>query len=65
MKSNPGDNVGARDNILAIRMNMTFNEFEKKFNKGGYYDNKLTDWFAKNYKKYPDEFDWWEKAVNF
>lgn len=27
LKSNPNDNVGARDNILAIRMNMTYDEF--------------------------------------
>lgn len=63
LKTNPGDNVGARDFILAIKMNMSFNEFEKKFNKGGFYDSDLMDWFDENYKKYPDEFDWWEKAV--
>ena len=39
LKSNPGDNVGARDFILAIRMDMSFEEFERRFDKGGYYDN--------------------------
>lgn len=63
LKTNPGDNVGARDYILAIKMNMSFEEFENRFNKGGYYDMELTDWFDKNYKKFPDEFGWWEKAV--
>jgi len=63
LKTNPGDNVGARDYILAIRMNMSFEEFEKRFNKGGYYDTELSDWFDENYKRFPDEFDWWEKAM--
>jgi tetratricopeptide (TPR) repeat protein len=63
LKTNPNDNVGARDYILAIRMNMSFEEFEKRFNKGGYYDMELSDWFDKNYIKFPDEFDWWEKAM--
>jgi len=62
LKTNPGDNVGARDFILAIRMNMSYETFEKRFNKGGYYDTELTEWFEKNYKKYPDEFEWWEKV---
>lgn len=63
LKTNPGDNIGARDYILAIRMNMSFEDFEKRFNKGGFYDNELTDWFENNYKKFPDEFGWWEKAM--
>jgi len=63
LKTNPGDNVGARDYILAIRMGMSFEKFEKRFNKGGYYDMELDNWFDKNYKKFPDEFDWWEKAL--
>jgi tetratricopeptide (TPR) repeat protein len=63
LKTNPGDNVGARDYILAIRMDMSFEDFERRFNKGGFYDNEMINWFEKNYKKFPDEFDWWEKAV--
>ena len=63
LKTNPGDNVGVRDFILAIRMNMSFAEFENRFDKGGYYDTELTDCFDENYQKFPDEFDWWEKAV--
>lgn len=63
LRSNPGDNVGARDYILAIRMKMSFKKFEKRFNKGGFYDSHLSDWFEKNYRKFPDEFDWWDKAT--
>ncbi|MEA2006416.1 MAG: tetratricopeptide repeat protein [Acidobacteriota bacterium] len=63
LRTNPGDNVGARDYILAIRMGMSFEKFEERFNKGGYYDMKLVNWFDKNYKKFPDEFDWWEEAI--
>lgn len=63
LKTNPGDNVDARDFILAIRMDMSFEEFEARFNKGGYYDSDLVDWFEENYKKFPDEFEWWEKEM--
>lgn len=63
LKTNPGDNVGARDFILAIRMNLTAREFQSRFDKGGHYDSSLTDWFDENYKKFPDEFDWWDKAM--
>ena len=63
LKSNPGDNVGARDFILAIRMNMSFEEFEERFDKGGYCDSDLTDFFYENYQKFPDEFGWWDKAI--
>jgi tetratricopeptide (TPR) repeat protein len=63
LKSNPSDNIGARNYILAIRMHMSFDEFEEKFNKDGFYDSSLIDWFDDNYKKFPDEFDWWDKAT--
>ena len=33
LKLNPNDNAGVRQFILAIRMNLTFDQFEKKFNK--------------------------------
>jgi tetratricopeptide (TPR) repeat protein len=61
--TNPGDNAGARNYILAIRMNMSFEEFENRFNKGGFYDNEMVEWFDENYSKFPDEFDWWKKAI--
>ncbi len=63
LKTNPNDNIGARNYILAIRMGMSFGQFERRFDKGGYYDMDLTDWFDKNSKKFPGEFGWWEKTV--
>ena len=63
LKTNPSDNVGAREYILAIRMNMSFVDFEERFNKGGFYDQDLDYWFEENYKKFPDEFGQWEKAI--
>ena len=63
LKTNPNDNVGARYYILAIRMKISFEEFEKRFDKGGYYDMELSEWFNENYKRFPDEFDWWDKDI--
>jgi len=63
LKTNPVDNVGARFYILAIRMGMNFEEFENRFNKDGFYDSSLFDWFDENYRKFPDEFNWWEKEM--
>jgi tetratricopeptide (TPR) repeat protein len=63
LRSNPDDNPGVRMYILAIRMKMSFKKFEKRFNRGGYYDNTLTDWFEKNHRKYPDEFGWWDELM--
>lgn len=63
LRTNPNDNIGARDFILAIRMNMGYDEFQDTFDKGGYYDMELMDWFDENYKRFPDEFEWWEKAI--
>ncbi|MEX2477695.1 MAG: hypothetical protein WD357_04610 [Gracilimonas sp.] len=59
LKTNPNDNIGARNYILAIRMDMSFEEYEKRFNKGGYYDTDSINWFEENAPKYPDEFGWW------
>lgn len=59
LKSNPNDNVGVRDFILAIRMDMSFEEYEERFNKGGYYDSESIEWFEENAPNYQDEFGWW------
>ncbi len=56
LKSNLNDNIGSRDFILAIRLGLSYQKFHKKFDKGGYFDSDLTDWFEKESKKYPDEF---------
>ena len=63
LKTNSTDNAGAREFILAIRMNVTYPEFERRFDKGGYYDKELPDWFEEHYKKFPDEFEAWEKVM--
>jgi len=59
LKTNPPDNVGARNYILAIRMNISFDEYEDRFDKGGYYDSESINWFEMNAPDYPDEFGWW------
>lgn len=61
--TNPADHVGASHYILAIRMGMSFEKFERRFNKGGYYDLELMDWFDENYKRFQDKFERWGKAV--
>ena len=66
LHSNPGDNIGARDYILAIRMGMTFEGFEKKFlSQYGYDGMKMIEWFDSNVGRFPEEFDWWKKAVDY
>ncbi len=66
LRSNPNDNAGAREYILAIRLGMTFDEFENKFlGQFGYDASKMSDWFDKNSTRFPDEFDWWKQAVDY
>jgi len=61
LKMNPNDNPGVRYFILAIRMGMSLGEFDKKFDKGGYWTSEIVEWFDTNYKLFPEEFEWWEK----
>jgi len=56
LKTNPRDNAGVRFYILAILMGMSFEKYENKFNKDGYYDSSSWEWFAKNSNKFEDEF---------
>jgi len=63
LKTNPLDNPGVRYYILGIKMNMGFEEFEDRFNRGGFWDIEIDHWFKENYEKFPEEFDWWEKAI--
>lgn len=66
LKSNPGDNIGARFDILAIHLGLK-HDYEKKFACGdmsGYLDAfKVCRWFDKHSKKFPEEFGWWFKAM--
>jgi len=63
LKTNPNDNPGVRFYILAIKMGMSLNKFEQRFNKGGFYDEELFEWFENNYTNFPEEFEWWVKAI--
>lgn len=62
-KTNPQDNIGARYYILAIRLGFTLAGFEDRFNKGGYYNNDLNNWFDEHASRYPEEFDSWLKEM--
>jgi len=35
------DNVGARSDILVIRMNMTYKEHQSRFHRGGYVSERI------------------------
>lgn len=66
LKSNPNDNIGARYEILAIRMGYEPDYAGKMFpaKMPGYVDAiKSEDWFRKNSKKFPEEFNWWFKKM--
>lgn len=47
LKASPTDQSGARNFILAIRMGMPYNDFESRFDKGGYYDEALPNGLKK------------------
>lgn len=61
LRTNPNDNIGARNYILAILEGYkTFESYEEKFVVDGYYDaNKCFDWFDENVEKHKEEFKWW------
>jgi len=55
----------ARYHILALRLGQTLEQHEAQFETAnGYLDaSKMWEWFDKHSTKFPDEFDWWRKAV--
>lgn len=63
-RTNPNDNQGARNSILALRLGLGPQEWQKPFamvRDGrilGLDAFKLTEWFEKNSKKFPEEFQW-------
>ena len=71
LRVNPNDNQGVRNYILAIRMGLDIEKWEKQFladnpvQAGALDAIKLHDWFKNNAIKFPDDFDWllkrWEK----
>ena len=40
-------------------MKMTFDDYEEKFNRGGYYDSDSWKWFNENVESFSDEFGEW------
>lgn len=62
LKSNLNDKIGARYPILAIRLGMSYEEYENKFWKTGVCRaDIITNWFDDNSQKFPEEFkDWWK-----
>ena len=60
LKMNPNDNAGNRYFILGILTGMSFQEFTDRFDKGGYYDNEIDEWFNDHYTKFPDELGGWD-----
>lgn len=67
MRVNPLDNIGARYNILAIRMGLSYEEFQKITDKdeNGDFDFDIDKWFASNKKEFPEDFDWWKGDVEY
>lgn len=66
LRSNPGDNIGARWYILAIRLGITLEDFEAEVGSEYGYDAMKTEaWFAKHHTRFPEDFDWWKKAVEY
>lgn len=64
IKMDPEDGIGARIIILAINMNMTPEDYDKKFLvDDGYYTDMILNWFKENYHKFPHEFSNWEKEA--
>ena len=49
--------------VLAIMMGMSFQGFMERFDRDGYYDNDISEWFDKNHKKFPAEFGWWDEEI--
>jgi len=61
LRANPYDNPGVRYYILAIRMGMSLDEFEERFEKDGFWTSEIDKWFNANYELFPEEFEWWRK----
>jgi hypothetical protein len=80
LRTNPSDNLGVRNYILALRMGLSFDDFADQFDSGDeehdhdhehehneheeHEDRKLVEWFNENSKKFPEEFTEWEKLAH-
>jgi len=64
LRANPEDNQGSRFNILAIRLGLDIEEWEKPFEVSingevaGLDATKLQNWFKENAQKFPEDFQW-------
>ena len=64
LKMNPHDNQGIRYNILAIRMGLNFDKWQKSFEViqdgqvVGLDGLRVSKWFDKNAPKFEDDFKW-------
>jgi len=63
LKTNPNDEFGARNYILAIRMGCTYHDFQKWVDDDENHE-AILDWFEENHKKFPEEFDGWREEVD-
>ncbi len=59
LKTNPNDNAGVRFYILAILEGMSLNVFNKKFDKGGFYNSEINVWFDEKVNTHKEYFNWW------
>src|SRR5690554_647341 len=59
LETNPNDNAGVRYFMLAILEKMSEKEFNKRFDKGGYWDNEVDNWFDGKVKNHKKEFNNW------
>lgn len=60
----PEDKMGIRYFILAILMNLSFKDFNRRFIKKGYFSNKIETWFKRHYKKFYEDFSYWDRNYN-
>ena len=52
------NNAGARFYILAIRLEMSFDEYDQKFSVQGttFLSGDMFNWFDANYRNFPEQF---------
>jgi tetratricopeptide (TPR) repeat protein len=59
LSSNPNDNAGVRFYILAVKIGLSFDEYEERFESDDHRGMDVWDWFNENVEKYPEEFKEW------
>jgi tetratricopeptide (TPR) repeat protein len=63
LRVNPIDNIGASYSLLAIRIGLSYEEFQKLTDKNENGDFDLEEWFESNKEQFPEDFDWWKGDV--